>query len=279
LPTPHASAFRWRRHHLRYPAWWHATQKGTFDDDIDSRTFASALELGVIDHNDVRILDLGCGAARPAIGCLLSGRCRYIGLDKDPTAIEHARANLARHRVVAKSTVLLGDIWAEEWIHHVGAIGLLTANLPYLPVPLSAQPLFSGDELRDVSGGDDGLFFVPRLFSICDALSVKTLIFNCSSLCDLDTLTRLLKMRRWGVNRLVATVAPLGFYSTRLATGLRQLSFPHLYGPASTPRQIIYALELHSDCGHPLDVAVDEATAMLRPAISSPNTMIVGAAT
>jgi biotin carboxylase/SAM-dependent methyltransferase len=272
-PSEQLAAIRWRSSRVReFPTWWARLSTAGFSSDMDSWTFARAIER----HCEGRafsMLDLGCGSARPAIRAVQRG-CTYHGIDISARAVSEARGNLARHVSqgwdVSEADVLedsvLGRVQGHSW-------DLIVANLPYLPAP---PGLFTGDEAREVDGGADGLRFIPRIIELATRLRAGAIIVNTSSLCDLGCLSRQLEAAALGVHRVVATLAPLESYACRARDYLRSADFSRIFGAPGSERQIIYAVELRHGEGIPFGMMVEQAEAVLRPELNQVGTMAVG---
>ena len=273
-PQDMLSVLRWRSARIsRYPPWWEKLSTGGFRSDIDSWTFARAIEQHRVDN--ASILDLGCGSARPAIQAIKQAGT-YYGVDICPSAVRDARGNLAQEIAdTSRWRVEVQDIRDDEWIEALAGKrwDLVSANLPYLPAPPGA---FDGDEAREVDGGLRGLAFLPCILRIAEHLRPAAVVVNTSSLCDLAGFDQQLLANGLGVHRVVATVAPLEGYALRVRDYMRASGFARVYGSVTDERQIIYAVELRKGGGVPFSLMIEQAEAVLRPDLNQIGTMAVG---
>lgn len=211
------------------PDWWKEASSGGYDLDIDSWTFARSLEN--LQKNDKvnALIDLGCGAAKPALSLILGG-ANYIGLDIQEKMVREASANIARTLNASKTqratrarknnskvaVALQNDVLNQHWFEDELVVKSLkngepweavVANLPYLPGPHNKLPI-------EVDGGFDGLRFVPdRVLEIAQHISARLAVINVSSLSNLDEFAVRTSNAGYGVIRVVATVAPLEGYA------------------------------------------------------------------
>lgn len=111
------------------------------------------------------VLDLCCGTgAIPAAvaAAVLPARCEVWAADVEPAAVECARRNLAAYG----ATVLRSDLFADLPDRLRGRVGVLTANVPYVPTDeLGTLPAEARDHEPRVAldGGPDGLEMFRRV--------------------------------------------------------------------------------------------------------------------
>ena len=80
---------------------------------ISSQTAAEMLFIAETLHNDItskRVIDLGCGTGRLAIGAALLDAREVVGLDIDPVAVETARQSAKSMNVDSKIQWLVSDL-------------------------------------------------------------------------------------------------------------------------------------------------------------------------
>ncbi|MFJ6845311.1 putative protein N(5)-glutamine methyltransferase [Streptomyces griseoluteus] len=109
------------------------------------------------------VVDLCCGsgALAAALAVALDG-AEVHAADIDPAAVRCARRNLAPHRGRAHT----GDLYAALPAGLRGRIGILTANVPYVPtaeVPLLPAEARDYEPAVALDGGPDGLDVLRRV--------------------------------------------------------------------------------------------------------------------
>jgi methylase of polypeptide subunit release factors len=200
--------------------------------------------VGLIEKRVGSVLDLGCGSSKAALP-LLSAGVAYTGIDIQEAALTEARANFARiagargQAALSHPEAMLADVREDRWLTRLktGRWDAVVGNLPYLPGPPNVLPI--------VDGGEDGLRFSPiEVLRIADALSAQFAVINISSICDLSSFSSKVAASGYGAVHVVATVAPLGEYSTKVLSYLKQQKFARLYGIDGDLRQVIYAFTL-----------------------------------
>ncbi|MET8569479.1 putative protein N(5)-glutamine methyltransferase [Streptomyces sp. NPDC004783] len=109
------------------------------------------------------VVDLCCGSG--AVGAALAaalGRPEVHAADVDPVAVRCARGNLA----AAGGRVYTGDLFEALPTALRGRIGILAANVPYVPsgeVPLLPAEARDHEPLAALDGGADGLDVLRRV--------------------------------------------------------------------------------------------------------------------
>ncbi|MFD4788454.1 putative protein N(5)-glutamine methyltransferase [Streptomyces sp. NPDC058459] len=109
------------------------------------------------------VVDLCCGsgALGAALAVALDG-AEVHAADIDPAAVRCARRNLAPHRGRAHT----GDLYAALPAGLRGRVGILTANVPYVPtaeVPLLPAEARDHEPATALDGGPDGLDVLRRV--------------------------------------------------------------------------------------------------------------------
>ena len=93
---------------------------------VSPRTASELLYMAGFEHSDLqgRIIDLGTGTGRLAIGASLMGSDRVVGVDLDPKALEIAREN--------SRTAGVNVEWIQSPIDRIdGTYGTVIMNPPY----------------------------------------------------------------------------------------------------------------------------------------------------
>jgi release factor glutamine methyltransferase len=130
-------------------------------------TWLKARRASAAGESSPTVLDFGTGS-----GCLaitIAVKCpqaRVWAVDISPPAIEIARRNAFRHRVLDRLQLVCGDGFAA--LPAGARFDLMVANPPYIPTPeiASLQPEVRDHEPRlALDGGADGLDFLRRLAS------------------------------------------------------------------------------------------------------------------
>jgi release factor glutamine methyltransferase len=124
-----------------------------------------AAALDRVGSSSARIVDVGTGAGGIAVAIAAGApNARVFATDTSRCAVALARANVRRHGLGERVTVLHGDLLDPV----PGPIDLVVANLPYLPAADAGRYPDLADEPSDavfVSG--DGLEPYRRLLSAC----------------------------------------------------------------------------------------------------------------
>ncbi len=109
------------------------------------------------------VVDLACGTG--AVGCAVAARVpgvRLYAVDIEPAAVRCARRNLA----ALGAEVYLGDLYDPLPPGLRGRIGVLVANVPYVPtraIDLMPREARDHEPLVALDGGADGLELVRRV--------------------------------------------------------------------------------------------------------------------
>ena len=113
----------------------------------------------------VRVVDVGTGSGAIAIAIATAAPNAHVfATDTSRCAVALARANVRLHRLCDRVTVCRGDLLEPV----PGAIDLVVANLPYLPVDDAARhPELAGEPPDAVFAPGDGLTPYRRLLTDC----------------------------------------------------------------------------------------------------------------
>jgi len=124
---------------------------------------AAALEL--IGDRPARVADVGTGSGALAITIASAAPHTVVwATDTNPEAVAIARANVRRHGLAARIVVCHGDLL--EPIQ--GAVDLVVANLPYVPLrEASLFPDLAAEPGDAVFAEGDGLEPYRRLLAVC----------------------------------------------------------------------------------------------------------------
>lgn len=122
----------------------------------------AAVEL--LGDRPARVADVGTGSGAIAVSLALRApKTRVWATDVSEAAVELARANVSRHRLTGRISVLCGDLL--EGVP--GDLDLVVANLPYLPERLRPQrPELAGEPFGAVFAPGDGLGHYRRLLAV-----------------------------------------------------------------------------------------------------------------
>lgn len=128
----------------------------------DALVDAAVEQLG---DRPARVADVGTGSGAIAVSLgLRAPKTRVWATDVSDAAVELARANVLRHRLTDRISVLRGDLL--EGVP--GDLDLVVANLPYLPERLRPQrPELAGEPFGAVFAPGDGLGHYRRLLGAC----------------------------------------------------------------------------------------------------------------
>jgi release factor glutamine methyltransferase len=121
----------------------------------------AAVEL--LGNRPARVADVGTGSGAIAVALALRApRARIWATDVSGAAVELARANVSRHGLTERITVVHGDLL--EGVP--GGLDLIVANLPYLPERLRPErPELAGEPITAVFAPGDGLGHYRRLLA------------------------------------------------------------------------------------------------------------------
>jgi release factor glutamine methyltransferase len=126
-----------------------------------------AAALDRIGGRPARVVDVGTGSGAIAIAIACAAPASDVwATDNSPAAVTLARANVRRHDLQDRVTVVQGDL-----IEAVpGPIDLVVANLPYLPIGDAPNyPELAGEPSTALFGAADGLEPYRRLLEACRA--------------------------------------------------------------------------------------------------------------
>jgi release factor glutamine methyltransferase len=124
-----------------------------------------AAALDRIGGGPARVVDVGTGSGAIAIAIANAAPASEVwATDNSSSAVTLARANVRRHELQDRVTVVHGDL-----IEGVpGEIDLVVANLPYLPIADAANyPELAGEPSTALFGAADGLGVYRRLLEAC----------------------------------------------------------------------------------------------------------------
>ena len=125
-----------------------------------------AAALDRIGERPARVVDVGTGSGAIAIAVACAAPASDVwATDNSWSAVTLARANVRRHDLQDRVTVVHGDL-----IEPVpGTIDLVVANLPYLPIRDAANyPELAGEPSPALFGAADGLGAYRRLLEACE---------------------------------------------------------------------------------------------------------------
>lgn len=116
-----------------------------------------------------RIVDLCTGSGALALALAVGfPEAEVIAVDDCPSALQYARRNTAGAAV----TVLRADVTAEDVLSEFdGAVDLLVANPPYIPVGVELEPeVAQHDPHHALFGGADGMAVIDRIVDVAARL-------------------------------------------------------------------------------------------------------------
>jgi release factor glutamine methyltransferase len=121
--------------------------------------------LGHLGSHAAHVADVGTGSGAIAVAIAAAAPNVHVSAtDTSRCSVALARANVRRHGLCDRVTVLHGDLLEPV----PGAIDLVVANLPYLPVADARRyPDLAAEPLTAVFAGGDGLDPYRRLLAAC----------------------------------------------------------------------------------------------------------------
>jgi len=124
-----------------------------------------AAALDRIGGRPARVVDVGTGSGAIAIAIARAAPASEVwATDNSRSAVTLAEANVRRHELQDRVTVVHGDLIAPV----PGPIDLVVANLPYLPIADAANyPELAGEPSTALFGAADGLGAYRRLLEAC----------------------------------------------------------------------------------------------------------------
>lgn len=118
-------------------------------------------------YGPVLIADIGVGSGAIAVALAKElPEARILGTDLSPEAMEVAAANVAKHKVGGRVTLLLGDLLEPLDAAFEESLDAIVSNPPYIPSDEidTLQPEITRYEPRQaLDGGPDGLDFHRRI--------------------------------------------------------------------------------------------------------------------
>ena len=126
-----------------------------------------AASLDLIGEGPARVVDVGTGSGALAIAIASAApRALLWATDTSADAVAVAQANVRSHGLEHRITVAHGDLLEPV----PGAVDLIVANLPYLPVAEAARfPDLAVEPSDAVFADGDGLEPYRRLLGVCPA--------------------------------------------------------------------------------------------------------------
>jgi SAM-dependent methyltransferase len=269
-------AFSWKslRAPSPWPSWWEECRDRGYKSDFDSWTFSRGI-IAAAAETPVRVLDLGCGSAKPVLPLIKSSRLEYYrGVDINPARLEDAKANF-RLSEFEPFDMELADIEQPAWRDSLGNLrgqrwDMVVANLPYLPA--------KSDSLsREVNGGVDGLRYMPKLvIEVAQRIRSHKIVMNISSLSNLRKFSEILSDHEYGVTQVVAMIAPLEQYAKETKDYVLENKLGRVYQMGNDSHQIIFAFTLMYRCGISCGNAVKAVEGLVISASHANGTEITG---
>jgi methylase of polypeptide subunit release factors len=179
----------------------------------------------------VQVAELTTGSGLVGLHMLtLDPKMELTGLDVDEAAVSTATDNAVRMRFGGRARFECADLWADETIATLKAVGpqLIICNPPYVPEP-PEQSL-----AREAGAGPDGTAHLMRTLEIAHLIRPQALALSWCSLSDPAEVVRAARSKGYVLDSLFMVVIADGEYSGSVHSYLRKLPTAFINESADT---------------------------------------------